>query len=188
MGLVSAARILRAPGSLIVNPAGPFDDPDDAPFGGTVLGNVMGVYLMPFDSGFTVWAEEFGEPADQLEPLRDWAMGGLLRGWDDDAVGALFQNVGEDPISRHTYVTLHGGTEPGMSAYDERRTVLLFLPENPKDVPCVLAFAAVPMVEESAQVMFTWGDDLGLPAIFRFFRDSQGRIAEIRRFWDLTTP
>lgn len=180
----AAYRVIRAPGTLYVNVSGPYE-PSLAPFGGVALGNTQGVYIANFGTGFTVWSEEYGEPADQLEVLRDAAMGCFLRSWDDDAISAVFPNTSEGVTTQHQILTLHGSREPGESIYDDRATTMIFLPHNPKDAPAVLAYAAVPLVDESSQLRFSYGDDLGIPALWRFFRDGTGKIAEVGRAWDL---
>lgn len=184
MSVRAAFRVIRAPGTLFIGVAPPFT-PGLEPFGGTPLGNTQGVYLAFFGTGFTVWAEEFGEPADQLETLRDSAMGCFLRSWDNDAIKALMPNKSEGSISQHQVITLHGVREPGESVYDDRRTAMVFMPYNPKDAPGVYAYAAVPLIEESDRIRMSYGDDLGLPTLWRFFRDSAGNIGEIGRVWDL---
>jgi len=180
----AAFRVVRAPGTLYIGVSPPFD-PDNAPFGGTPLGNTQGVYIINHGSGFTVWAEEYGEPGDQREALRDYAMGCFLRSWDDDAIDAVFPNTSAGGVSQHQIITLHGSREPGESVYDDRATSMLFLPHNAKDAPGVYAYAAVPLVEESQQIRFAYESDLGIPTLWRFFRNASGYIGEIGRVWDL---
>lgn len=180
----AALKVIRAPGTLYVGVQPPFT-PGLEPFGGVPLGNTQGVYVAQFGTGFTVWAEEFGEPADQLETLRDSALGCFLRSWDDDAIQSVFPNKSEGSITQHQVISLHGDRQPGESVYDDRKTTMLFMPHNPKDAPAVYAYAAVPLVEESQQLAFAYADDLGIPTLWRFFRDDADKIGEIGRAWDL---
>lgn len=187
MATPQPAKIIRAPGKMVWNPtANPSDDVDAYPYGGTELGAVKGIYLVPFDDGFTVWAEEYGEPADQLEPLRDWGIGFVARGWDDDVLPICFANTGEDTISQHTYVSLHGSQSPGMSALDDRGGKLLFVPENPIAAPGFIAYNAVAVLESNAAMHFAWSRDLEVPVVFRMFRDGSARIGFVRQLWDLS--
>lgn len=177
----NTARIIRGPGTLLINPTSL--DPE-AP-GGTILGSTRNVYLMPFHDGFTQWAEEWGEPRDVLEPHTDWAAGAFLRGWDDDAVGHVFGDTEAGAVSQHAVHNLPGDRLPGQRI-STRAATLLFLPDNPRDVPGAIFYTALPVVEASARLAFQYGEDVGFPAIWRFVRDSRGLIGKVGRLWDLS--
>lgn len=184
--LGNVRKILHAPGNIVVDPSWSGSlDPDSFPWGGTVLGDVEGVSLIPFHEGFTVWAEEYGEPIEQLEALEDWGVGCFFRGWDDDAIASLMPDPSQGDVTQHWGIEMPGTVLPGDRMTDRGR-VLVFSPLNPRDVPGFVFRNALPVLETVRSFVFQHQEQLGVPIVFRCLRNDAGKIGEVKRLWDIT--
>ena len=88
-------------------------------------------------------------------------------------------------VSGHAMFNAPGGNVPGSSALP-RAKVLLFVPDNPIDVPAVIVYRGVPGWSDSAEIAFQRGSELGIPLTVECVRDSAGRILTVGRLADLS--
>ena len=200
MAAGNVARILRAPGRLIVNPTTAFAT-TTFPYGGTEIGKTNVVALVPQGSMFRVEYEGLGEAGDILEANIQWKMVCFVRGWDDDAVallrpegytvGAVTQHaVFSDPPE--TGLRLNGSTWsgsdgiPGSSALD-RAVTLAYVPDDPEHVPGMIMYRGVPDWHDGVEIAFQRRSELGLPMMFECFRNDNNRMIKIGMIADLPT-
>jgi len=178
------ARVLRAPGRLIVNPQ---ERPRDFafPYRGIEIGKANGVSLAPVTAQFLVHYEATGSVGDILEANLRWVAACFLRGWDDDAIRLLARDgYREGGDTQHASYRVPGDQVPGSSVLD-RAVKLLFVPDDPVFAPGFIAYRAVPDWTANMQFEFARNTELGLPLTFELVRDNDGRIMEIGRIEDL---
>lgn len=135
--------------------------------GGTVLGIVTGIRLIPIQRSFVNTAEEYGgKPVEEYEMGRDWICSGEVRGFTSDVLGIIF------PVEAGGVVT-ETLAQSGGKALSLRSAVLLFRPNDPTHDGFILR-RALPRVRESARMPFSVHDRTSFAAIFRGIPDSGG--------------
>lgn len=180
----SGARIIRAPGRIVI---GPIEDlaTGEFPFGGAEIGRANLCVLQPMDEQARIWCEGLGETTDILEAGNRWVWSCFLRGWNDNAIRLLLQDgYAQGEQSQHAVFEAPGQQRAGRTALG-RAVVLLFVPDDPVHAPAVLLYAAVPDWSSGAELQFRRGEELGMPLTFECLRDSGGRILKVGRLVDL---
>ena len=176
-------RTIRAPGRLIV---GPTNLSAAYPHGGTEVGKTQAVIIQSLGTGFRVEAEGLGEATDILETSNHFIFACTLRGWDDDAIEKFFSGTSAvGAVSGHRVYETPGTVTPGASALS-RALILLYVPDDPIHVPAVLIYRGIPDWSENAELIFQRGDELVLPVVVDFLRDSNDHILQIGIFSDLS--
>lgn len=180
----AAAKIARAPGRVVINPT---IEPSTGtfPFGGKQIGKVNQARFTRTSAPIPIFHEGSGEIGDVLEGPNRYSFSCFLRGWDDDAISAMFgtqASVGAD--SGHTVVLLPSLISPGKSAF-ARGLKVLYVPDDALNIPALLIYNAIPDMAEGADMMFQRGAELGVSMSFECTRDSYGRVAAIGRIGDL---
>ena len=182
MAAGNVARIIRAPGNIVVNPT---NLAAAYPYGGTEVGKTNQCALQPMGSSFRVEYEGFREAGDILEGDNRYTFGCFLRGWDDDAVQKLLAGGYEaGSVTQHSVFHEPGNQVPGESALT-RSVILLYVPDDLIHVPAVLIYNGVPDWTEGADLAFQRGDELGIPITLDCLRDSNNNMLRVGRFADL---
>lgn len=184
MAAGSVARVLRAPGRLVVGANKAFAE-NDYPYGGTEVGKVSQVAIQPIGVPFRVQYESLGEVGDVLEANKQYLFGCFLRGWDDDAVQRFLTGgyeIGDE--TQHAVFHEPGARVPGRSAYG-RAIVLTYVPDDQIRVPAVHIYSGIPIWTENAELAFQRAEELGIPISVECLRDSGGDILRIGRLPDL---
>jgi len=180
----SSAKIARAPGRIVINPTlEPSTNP--YPFGGKEVGKVNQVRFARTSSPIPIFHEGSGEVGDVLEGPNRYAFSCFLRGWDDDAITALFSgqvSVGAD--TGHAVALFPSLLNPGNSAL-ARGVKILYVPDDVLHVPALFVYNAVSSLQEGADLMWSRTTELGVPMSFECTRDAYGRVAAIGRLGDL---
>lgn len=183
MAAGDVARVIRAPGRLVVSPT---NLSMAYPHGGIEVGKTRLVVLQNLGSSFRVEAESLGEASDVLEGSHRWVLSCFLRGWDDDAVAQLFaDNVGVGAVSAHARFDVPARARPGASALGRAR-VLLYVPDDPVHSPSVLVYRGVPDWSEGSELAWQRQEELGIPLAVECVRDDFDRILSIARLADLS--
>ncbi len=184
MATGNSAKIVRAPGRLVVNPTtnlatGSF------PNGGWAVGHVSQCRVQPLGTTLRVFSEALGEYTDLIEGNRRWVFSCFLRGWDDDAIERLLSDGYErGPATQHSSFAVPGNHEVGTSALG-RAVRLLYVPDAPERVPAVLIYRAIPEMADGAEMLFQRNAELGIPLAFECLRDDDGRILHVGLIHDL---
>lgn len=194
----NVARIIRAPGRLVV---GPTDLSAAYPYGGTEVGKTNVCVLQPQGSVYRVEYEALGEIGDILEADVRYVFACFLRGWDDDAVSLLMsgryvagsttqhatlQEPGPNGLAYDSGGGAWTGSRvPGSSALD-RAVVLLYVPDDLIHVPALLVYRGVCEWSDGAQVAFQRREELGIPLTVDCVRDTNDNIVRIGRLADLS--
>lgn len=179
----NVARVIRAPGRLVVDPT----DLDDAyPYGGTEIGKSRLCVLQPLGTSFRVECEGLGEATDVLEANNRWVFSCQLRGWDDDAIQKMLAAGYETgATSGHTGFFVPGSATPGESALSHA-VKLLYVPDDVIHVPAVLIYRGVPDFSDGAEIAFQRGEELVVPLTVDCFRDANDNILRVGRLADLS--
>ena len=184
MAAGDSARVLRAPGRIVIAPTKPFHG-NVYPFGGREVGKVNACVLKPLGTRFHVESEGLGETTDILDSGSNWMFACFLRGWDDDAL-SLFrpESFEAGDVTQHAVVTVPGNKAAGASVLGNA-VVLAYVPEDTVRVPGVILYRAVPDWTDGSELAFRRGSELGLPLTFSCVRDVDGRILQVGRLADL---
>lgn len=180
----SASRIAYVPGRVFINPT---DLGIDPPYGGTELGLSRGGEFQPLLPSFEVWAEEFASVVEAFEAAHDWFFATFLRGFDPDALAAVFPNTEVGAQTQKTVVTYPGTREPGRRV-TQRAVTMLYAPLNPIDHPALLLYRALPLWAETQAMALNRPDESALPVAFRAVLDDSRRIWSMGPMWDIEYP
>lgn len=193
MGTVDVRRVIRAPGRLAINPT---NLALAWPHGGTGLGATNKVVLISYGASYPVTIEAFGgEPVDYLEKGEVWGMGFIVRAWDPTALATIFPNTSVGAVSQKRGVSAPGTVRAGNWVSD-RSVKLVFTPEGAThaqsstqqdvDVPFVVLYKALPLLQAQAELMFSRTEELKVPALFMGVRDASARTVVIRPRADIS--
>lgn len=193
MGTVDVRRVIRAPGRLAINPT---NLAQAWPHGGTGLGATNKVMLISYGASYPVTIEAFGgEPVEHLEKGEVWGLGFHMRAWDPNALATLFPNTSVGSVSQKRGVSAPGAVKAGQWISD-RSVKLVFTPEGAThaqsatqqdvDVPFVVLYKALPLLQAQAELVLARTDELKVPALFMGIRNASSQILEMRPRADIT--
>ncbi len=183
MAAGNVGDILRNPGRVVVNPT---NLSNAYPYGGSEIGKTRGVVLQPLGSGFRIEAEGLGEATDVLESRIEYVVGFVLRGWDKSALQLLFSGgYAAGAVSQRPVWSEPGNVTPGQSAYS-RGVSLLFVPDDPVNVPALLVYHGVPGWPEGVEVALQRGEEFAFAVALDCLRDSNGNILAVGILADLS--
>lgn len=184
MATPAARRLLRAPGRLVANPT---SLATTFPYGGTALGGSKAVILKCYAGHYPVTACELGgEPVEYLERGEIWGCQAFLRGFDDDAVAAVFPNTAAGTTTQHRVISGPGSTAKPGYRVSARSLVLLFVPDDPTRANAWLLYRACPMAGEPTDIQQSAKEEYGFDARFMGIRDTSARHVAIGRLEDLS--
>ena len=182
MAAGNVARIIREPGRIVVNPTIPGGA---YPYGGVEIGKSNRCALLSQGTPFRVEYESLGEVGDVLEANKRYAFSCFLRGWDDDAVEQCLAGSYEaGSVSQHATFTEPGTRVPGSSALT-RSVVLVYVPDDPINVPGLVIYRGIPDLIDGAELALQRGSELGIEMGVECLRDTSGRIFKFGRLADL---
>jgi len=177
-------KVLRSPGRLAY---GCTDLTTAWPHGGTGLGATKGLVMMPLhELPFVVTAFEYGgRPVESYRAGEFYRFSCRLRGWDDNAIAAFYPNTETGSVSQHTGVAVltTETTLPGRRE-SARQLKVVFTPDNTKDVPAMILYAAQPFVM-SGETALQRKEERTIDVALDTYPDSTGRIYRANRLSDL---
>jgi len=180
----SSAKVIRAPGRVVLDPTDVYDT-GAFPYGGTEIGRTSACRLEPLGASYRVEYESLGEAGDILEPETRWLFTCFLRGWDDDALKLLFpKQYTAGDLTQHAVFAAPGTSTPGETALD-RSVHLLYVPDNVDDVPAVSIYKGIPDWDAGAEVALSRSEDFGIPLAVDCVRNTNGNILRVGRLVDL---
>lgn len=158
-----------------------------AAYGGTALGLSRSHRASFFDIPSPVPLEELGGVAGEFLEGGKWcALTALFRGWDDDAIAAVWPNTstgggGSKVISAGTAQSVRAG-----HLVTDRAFKLLYAPYNPNHRGLII-YRACPLIdpEGSDVVKSALGED-ALEVRFVGIPDSSGRVYQIAKLSEMT--
>jgi len=152
---MSALDALKVPGSLS--------------FGGADLGLIRNVELRREEAGGTIEAEEYGgEAADIVLARVQYRVGVALRGWNADAIGAVFPNVTGSTIS-------WPGAKPSGYFRSQDAAALVFTPKD-SNYPSYTFAMAIPRAAAELVVEYAHREEHLILCEFTAIRDVSGGV------------
>lgn len=183
MAVGRADEVIHAPGQLCINPT---DLTIPFPHGGTAIGEVAEIIYSVEELRHVIPAEEFGsEPVEVIEGGKIVTLSCFLRGFDVDAMQTAFQDAAQSVKTKKATIEFPGATPAGHLMSDDS-VVLLFSPRSTEDVPAVILYRALPHLQETADMRFSFDQELGMPVIFQGVRDASSRVSSMKLLEDIT--
>lgn len=181
------ARIMRAPGRIIINPTTAFAT-SAYPHGATEIGFARACALSSLGVPFPIQNEALGSPTDILEPDQNYRFACVLRGWDDDAVQLMMAGgYAAGATSQHA-VYAEPSNVPGQSTItspNDRSVILAYIPDDVLNVSGLLIYRGIPYWTEGSSIDFQRTNELTLSLTVDCMRDGSGSILKIGRMADL---
>lgn len=186
MATARSFDIIWSPGHLV---SGPTNLGAAFPYGGTPLGVTRANVFRPGVKTRLHPAEEFGGiTVEATQYGQVPVFGAVLRSWDADALALLFPSapvgsVSQERVATHNVVT--ASVRPGyrMSA---KTFKLLWAPEDTVQGRALIIYAAIPSVDESAEMALSMSEEFGFGVLFHATPDAAGRVYEQGKLSDLT--
>ena len=183
MATADSSNLIYVPGRLVKPPT---DLSAAFPYGGTALGSAAEIIFQPNLETHEIRAEEFGgEIIERLYGTETALLGALMRGYDDDALAAIFQDTAAGGKTGARVVSFPGSTRAG-SLGSALSFKLFFAPLDEEHHPALLIYKAIPLIEASARLRFSAGEEWGYPVMFQGIRDGSSRVYAMGRMEDLT--
>jgi len=179
-------NILRISGRLIKDPT---SLSAASPYGGAELGISRDMEMRFGRQHVEIIAEEFRTPVAVPIVAERPIMGCVLRSYDSDMLQAVFQNQAAGSVTGDRVVNGRvSGSGINRAGYDlmNKAFKLLFAPKDEKAHPFVILYNAVPMVDESAALQLSLGEEFGMAIMFLGAADTQGRTYSIGKLEDLS--
>lgn len=182
MSTPNVADALRVPGRLSIDPSAV--STGSYPWGGTGLGLHNGIVALPHKVTYLVRAAEYGMvPVEAIECGEAWTIAARLASVDATALGKLFSGYAAGSVTGHPLLTGPSGVGSKTST---RKAALLFTPLDEDNHPCVLFYAALPLLTEDGEIPFKKSDLWGLPVVWHATPDATKRLYQMGRRQDLT--
>lgn len=182
MAAVDLRKILRVPGRLAVNPT---DMTTAWPHGGTGLGAVAGMKLLPQFSYYRVKEEAQRETQAVYWTGADPVFRALIRSpFDADGVSTFWPLSSTGTVSGEKVITLPSTSQlPGMTVPS---VVLVFTPDDQYLHRGVIFRKAYPLIADTAELSFDMNDEQALLVEFAATRDSSERVLSVGILGDMS--
>ena len=170
---------LNVPGRLFANPANLISPP----FGGTALGLVKALTLLPGKRRRVITAEEHGHEISEVIENGELVVATFVTvGIDNEMADTLFPNtaVGGSGNRVISYPPTNVGTKGS-----DRSIVILFAPRNLTDHPAWILYKALPMLDETAEFQANLDEEGAWGGIFYGTRDATDRVYKQGKIGDL---
>lgn len=181
-------KALRVPGRFVAAMAGQTLDPTAAfPCGGTALGAVVRAKLIRREVRADVLSEEYGaEPVEQIMGGERWSLAAALRGWDNDAIRAVFANTTLSTPSQFRGVDHPGTSARAGSRGSDRALPLLFVPDDRERHPGVYFAHAIPQTAEELEFELGPDREALIAVAFLALRSATGKGVQVRLLEDIS--
>lgn len=184
MATPAARHMLKIPGKLIQDPT---NLSAASPYGGTVLGLVRAIYFRPTSKSKAIEAEEWGsQVVEVIHGGTSCVMAAVLRGYDDDALSAMFLDTATGTPSRDTVARFRVDSGRAGTLLSTKSMKLLFEPGAPIRHRAIILREALPVVTDETEMALDQTEELGIPVMWYGVPDSSGRVAEVARIGDLS--
>lgn len=149
-------RLLRIPAKLVLAPtsfAGAF------PFGGTQLGAALDIAAFPRAKNKELRSEEHGTETVEVVRLgQSWKVAAAFRGWDDTALGAVFDYTTTGAASKRKLVEYPGTFVPGALG-SAGATGLLVAADDYLRQPSIYLPKAVLLLDEGTELTYSLAEE-----------------------------
>ena len=159
------------------------------PHGGTALGLVRDIKLQRTEGRELIIAEEFGvEVVDEVYTGEAWLLAFALRGFDDDALGAIFPNTATGTLAKKKGIVYPGTDVVPGNLRSGGAVKVLFTPDDTANHHAVYLPNAIPEIAEELEIPLGRSNELLVLCGFRALRDAAtaGRAIQVQLLEDLT--
>ena len=153
------------------------------PHGGTGLGLVGQVFLIPQRRWAALPAEETGAAVEVIWLGGDVVVGFTLEGWDEDAVAVLHPNTS---TSSSRTIVEWPGTDVPVGGPLTPLTNVVFTPYDTTNGKGFVIYKAVAVPDLNAELRFSAAAFLEQPAVLIATPDGTDRLGKMGKFGDLT--
>jgi len=185
MSSPNLSSVLNVPGRLCYGPT----SLDTAyPHGGTSIGSVHKVAIVPVQTRKEIKNEAFGQEVSEVIWCgENMVLAAVVRQYDAEAVALLFPNTSIGSVTQQRVISgpTTSTNRPGFML-SEKAVVLLFSPLDPDRTPAILFYRAIPMMEESARMELALQKRFEIGTVFISTRDATGRTYSIGFLKDLS--
>lgn len=186
VSFTNSTRVIRAPGKVISTPTDLADAAGTGEYGGTIIGSIKLVVLVPLGRPYVVECEGRGEASDILEANKKYVVHLFLRGWDKSAVLSLLAGgYAAGATTGNAVWTEPGSKTPGQSATG-RALTWLFAPDDTHNHPALIIRAGIPDFTDGAEIAFQRGEEFGLSMSIECLRNATNQILDLGHLADLT--
>ncbi len=187
MSTASTRGILRIPGRLCYGAS--LDLTAAFPHGGTAIGMCRDIVFHPGVKTLTDEAEEFGGVVTKAyfageKPF----LSCVLRDFDNDWISTVFPNTSAGVVTGDRVISSKPGDDTENRAGTGITAIKLCVsPHSPNRHPFVVLMAAFPAVDETQELQFSLGEEVGLAGVFWAGVDTSGRDYFIGKGYDLNS-
>jgi hypothetical protein len=153
------------------------------PHGGTGLGTVGKVFVVPQRRWKALAAEETGAAVEVLWLGGDVVVGFTMVGWDEDAAAVVNPN---SSTSNGKTVVEWPGSDVVVGAPVATITNLVFTPWDQTNGKGFVVYKAAAMPDLNAELAFSAGAFLEVPAVVVAIPDGSDRLGKLGKFSELT--
>lgn len=153
------------------------------PHGGTGLGLVGQVFVIPQRKWLAIDAEETGSAVEVLWLGGDVVVGFTLEGWDEDAVAVIHPNTAT--TSSRTVIEWPG-SDVGVGSPMTPLTNVVFTPHDTTNGKGFVLYKAVAVPDLNAELAFSAARFLEQPAVLVAIPDGTDRLGKMGKFGDLS--
>lgn len=180
MGTLDLTKVIRTTGRLAISPT---DLGTAYPHGGTDLGAVTSVMVLPGIETVDIRAEEFGgEVVETILAGQNPVLVADLRQWlDSDAAGTTWPNTSTTKV-------LHPSSNRAGYKMSGDAVSVIFTPDNTTAHPAVLFYKAIPIARPEAELPLSVTREMRHPVAFKGIRNGSGLTYEIDLLANLTAP
>jgi hypothetical protein len=152
------------------------------PHGGTGFGLVGQVFVFPQRQWKALDAEETSAPVEVLWLGGPVVVSFTLEGWDEDAAPKIFPNTG---TTNSRTVVEWPGSDVAAGAPITALSNVVFTPWDTTNGKGFVLYSAVPVVDVNAELAFSAGRFLEVPAVLVGLPNGSGNVGKLGRFADL---
>jgi hypothetical protein len=182
MSVPDVVNAMKVPGRLSIDPTSLTTG--SYPWGGTAIGLHAGIRAVPHKTTYVIRGGEYGMvPVEAIECGEAWTIVARLASADPAALAKLFAGYAAGSVTGHPVLTGPSGVGAVVST---RKAALLFTPFDQDNQPCVLFYAALPLLTEDGEIPFDKSERWGLPCVWHASLDASKRLYQVGRRWDLT--
>lgn len=187
MALADPRNIRRFRGRLTFNPT---DLTIAFPHGGTELGLIRDSIFRFGIATEEIRAEEWGNvPTEYVYAGSSALLAVILREFDNDALETIFPDTPTGAASGDEIIrgAVSGtGVTLGGTLLSTQSGVLVVSPEAPEKQEFLVLYNAIAMPEETAELQYSAGDEIGMAVVFRAAPDATFRMWNVGKRRDVS--
>ena len=155
--------VSKVRGWLVKSPANNNSPPT---YGGTILGATRAHVFAPNQRTFEHRSPTYGVTVDELDLGMSAVFTAILRGWDEDAIAAIFPIYATTGGRNQVYFDTTHSTGAAGTWVSQYAFPLLFAPLNPTTHKAIYFYAALPRLRQTAEMAMQANAPMEIPVMF----------------------